>query len=189
MLKSRKIWEDCRKAVYEARAIAGRINVLYHGTRYPRSVLGMNTLFYSYPGTAQVAFTRSPEVAAYFAFTDRDNDENTGAILIVDRASLRCRYRLEPWHDPIWDGQDVQLDEMEERVWRRDIKDISRHLIGVVPVGGTNRSSRQKGQNNRFFRMCLRLRAEGYAPEVAYQMVMPPIPSDVQELLDELRTH
>jgi hypothetical protein len=176
------ISERYRKAAHEARAIAGRINVLYHGTGHPRSVLGMNTLFYSYPGSA-----RSPEVAAYFALSDRDNDEDTGAILIFDRASLRCRYRLEPWHDPIWDGPDVQSDEMEERVWRRDIKDIRRHLIGVVPVGGPNRSSTQKKQRNRLYRMCLRLRAEGYEPEAAYQMVMPPIPSDVQEIFDELR--
>jgi hypothetical protein len=77
---------------------------------------------------------------------------------------------------------------MEERVVGRiDIKDIRRHLIEVVRVGGTNRGSIKKTERNRLRRKWLELRAKGCEPEAAYQMVMPPIPSDVQELLDWLR--
>jgi hypothetical protein len=130
----RRLWKlptRCRQLAEDTRTVAGRRNVLYHGTRHPRSVLRMNTLFRSCAGGEErVPFTRSPEVAAHFALLDRDDDENTGAILIFDRTSLRSRCRLEPCHDPIWDKPDVHWDEMEERVWWRDIDDVRRHLLG-----------------------------------------------------------
>jgi hypothetical protein len=78
----------CKELSQDARAIAGRQAVLYHGTRHPRSVLRMNTLFYSHQGSAQVSFTRSPEVAAYWALLERDNDEGKGAILVFNGSKL-----------------------------------------------------------------------------------------------------
>jgi hypothetical protein len=50
MLKLWKLPTTCRQLAEDARIVAGRRDVLYHGTRHPRSVLRMNRLFYSYPG-------------------------------------------------------------------------------------------------------------------------------------------
>jgi hypothetical protein len=63
-----------------ARKMAMNRNVLYHGTRYARSILRSGVLFTAYPGKPKVAFTRSPEVAAYWALMERFNDEGRGAI-------------------------------------------------------------------------------------------------------------
>jgi hypothetical protein len=88
-------------------------------------------LFYSipvFPGCS----SRSPETAAYFALLERDSDEGRDAILIFDRQSLRCRYRVEPWHDNFWDDEAGRTDEMEERIWE-SVTDVARHLIGMSP--------------------------------------------------------
>jgi hypothetical protein len=61
----------------------------------------------------------------------RDSDEGRGAILIFDRQSLRCRYRIEPWHDDFWDDETGRRDEMEERIWQ-NVTDVGHHLIGRV---------------------------------------------------------
>jgi hypothetical protein len=42
-----------------------------------------------------VSFTRSPEVAAYFALLERDDDEGRGSVFIFDRQSLERRYKVE----------------------------------------------------------------------------------------------
>jgi hypothetical protein len=133
------------------------------------AVLRMNTLFYSHPGSAQVSFTRSPEVAAYWTLLERDNDEGKGAILVFNRSKLRNRYRLDPYHDPIWDSPSV--DEMEEWVSSRDIHDVRRYLVGVVMVGSKKRTSPEKQRRNRSFQKRLALRSEGIEPELAFEMV------------------
>ena len=114
-----------------ARKAAGGRDVLFHGTRNAKSILTTGVLFYSATGEPGVFFTRSPETAAYFALLERDNDEGRGAILIFDRQSLRCRYRIEPWHDEFWDDETGRRDEMEERVWS-NVTDVGRHLIGLI---------------------------------------------------------
>ena len=166
MLKLWKLPRKCRDLAQGARAIAGRRDVLYHGTRYPRCLFRHNVLFST---GDQVAFTRSPEVAAYFSSLDRDDDEGRGAILVFDRRSLQSRYRLEPWHDPIFDTASFRQDEMEERVWWRDIADVRRHLIGTVMTGRT-KSRARKTYNNRRHELQIRLRVAGVAPALAFEI-------------------
>ena len=156
------------ECLQEARAIAGRREVLYHGTRHLRSVLRMNTLFCSYPGDKQISFTRSPEVAAYVASIERDNDEGEGAVLVFNRRALQNRYRLDLWHDF---HEMEEMEEMEERVWGRDIPEVQRYLLGIAMVGRKKRNSRDRRRNNRLFQMTLALRAEGVAPELAQELV------------------
>src|SRR5262245_21733604 len=50
-------------------------DVLYHGTRFAELIQKTGVLFYSDPGDPKVSFTRSPEVAAYWALLERDDDE------------------------------------------------------------------------------------------------------------------
>lgn len=148
MLRQNRInVEGLRELTAEARRVAKRSNVLYHGTRYVHSILSMGTIFHSFPGEPQVALTRSPETAAYFALLPRDDDEGQGAILIFDRQSLQSRYRIERWHDTFWDDAKSRNDEMEERIWE-DITDVGRHLLGMVSGPMTPRSDRVKKFNH-----------------------------------------
>lgn len=130
------------------KAATGR-DVLFHGTRHASSIRTTGVLFHSIPGDPMVSFTRCPETAAYFALMERDDDEGCGAILIFDRQSLRCRYRIEPWHDDIWDDETGRRDEMEERVWE-NISDVGHHLIGVVTEPMTRRSKEPKPHRRAF---------------------------------------
>jgi hypothetical protein len=129
-----------------ARQTAAGRDVLFHGTRHAKSILTTGVLFYSTPGDPGVFFTRSPEIAAYWALMDRESDEGWGAILIFDRQSLRCRYRVEPWHNPFCDDKAGRTDEMEERI-RESVTDVGRHLIGYVTEAMTQYSPQTKTRN------------------------------------------
>ncbi|MCK1709016.1 MULTISPECIES: hypothetical protein [unclassified Bradyrhizobium] len=75
-----------------------------------------------------VFFSCSPEVAAYFACLRGEKEERRSAgVLILDRSSLRQRYRLEPNRYDPFDGR----NEREEAVWGRTVS-FRRHLLGVV---------------------------------------------------------
>ena len=93
----------CRnqRLVQLSRKLAGRRPVLFHGTRYPKSIARSGMLLFATAGDPVVCFSRSVEVAAYWADMPRDDDEGRGAVFVFDRCSLATRYRLEPFHDPI----------------------------------------------------------------------------------------
>ena len=74
-----------------ARQKAMNQDVLYHGTRYAKSILKRGALFRSAFGDQKVCFTRFAEVAAYWALVERDDDEGRGSIFIFDRNSLGRR--------------------------------------------------------------------------------------------------
>jgi hypothetical protein len=139
MFRPKKYCEAERRLANLARKIAMKRDVLYHGTRYAKSILRSGVLFSADRGG--VCFTRSPEEAAYWALLERDNDEGRGAILIFDRQSLRCRYKVEPHHDPIWDTDTNCRDELEEAVWG-DIINIGKHLVGFVSDPAVQSSAR-----------------------------------------------
>jgi hypothetical protein len=107
-----------------ARAIGRGRDPIYHGTRFPEKVLRGGKLM---PHGGAVSFSRSPEVAAYFAhLIGSEADGYSPALLVLDRNSLRQVYRLEATrYDEKWD------DEREEAVYGRTIN-FRRHLLGVV---------------------------------------------------------
>jgi hypothetical protein len=111
--------------VQGVRALCKGRDVIYHGTRYPTAILNSGTLACS-PITPKVAFTRSPEEAAYWATLWRDEDEGRGAVLAFDRRRLCARYRLECVVDAA-----SSADEQEEFIWRRNV-DLASGLIGFV---------------------------------------------------------
>ena len=110
-----------------ARKISRGHDAIYHGTRNLISVLRTGKLLPPTFGDIAVFFTRSPEVAAYWAnMVGEEREPFCGGVLVLNRTSLVQNYRLEPsrytqdWHD-----------EREENVWCRPIN-IRRHLLGVV---------------------------------------------------------
>lgn len=116
----------------QLRTVTRGMDVIFHGTRYPRQILMQDTLLYSRSGYQAVFFTRSLQVASYWALLERDDDEQDGAVLVFDRPRLRARYRLVPFHDPIWDTPQKLNDEAEELVWGRNIERMHSYLLGAV---------------------------------------------------------
>jgi hypothetical protein len=125
ILRVPKVEDSERSLVQLSRQLAGRRPVLFHGTRYSASIVRSGMLLFATGGDPVISFSRSPEVAAYWADMPRDDDEGRGAVFVFDRRSLAARYRIEPFR---WGGAD---DEMEERVWLTNIA-IAPHLIGFV---------------------------------------------------------
>jgi hypothetical protein len=139
--KPRAIRKAAKSLADQARTIAGNRDVLYHGTRYPSSILNSGIILRNAHGVRVISFTRSAEIAADFALLERDSDEGRGAILIFDRQSLRYRHRIEPFHEH-------QRDELEERTWD-DLVDIGSHLVGLVTTPSICRSQKQRRLNRR----------------------------------------
>jgi hypothetical protein len=102
-------------------------DAIYHGTRHLPLVLRTGKLLPPDWGHTAVFFTRSPEVAAYWAsMMGGEIDQFCGGILVLNRTSLVQNYRLEPSrYAEDW------ADEREESIWDRSIN-IRRHLLGVV---------------------------------------------------------
>ena len=119
-------WEK-PMAVALRREFRGR-DVLYHGTRYPKEIFFSNSLLADEISNA-VCLTRSPEVATYWATLPRDDDEKFGAVFVLDRFRLKSRYRLYTHHD----FECVfEQDEMEERIWGRNIYALHTYVVGLV---------------------------------------------------------
>lgn len=111
-----------------ARKIGRGHDAIYHGTRHLTLVLRSGKLLPAKIGDAAVFFTRSPEVAAYWAnMWGREQDQFCGGVLVLNRTSLVQNNRLEPSRY----AEDWKYDEREESVWGRPIN-IRRHLLGVV---------------------------------------------------------
>jgi hypothetical protein len=103
-------------------------DVIYHGTRALPEVMRAGKLIPPDFAERAIFFSRSAEVAAYFACLKGEKEERRSpGILILDRSSLRQRYRLEPnRYDPFH-----LHNEREEAVWGRTVS-FRRHLLGVV---------------------------------------------------------
>src|SRR6188472_1663796 len=86
-------------------------------------------------GRPTVTLTRCPQIAAYWSMMPRDDKNENGAILVLDKLSLRSRYRIKPLHDVEWSGwPTLRNKEAEEVIWGEDICDLRTHLIGIVRV-------------------------------------------------------
>jgi hypothetical protein len=89
------------------------------------------------PPHGAISFTRLLHVAAFFAVLPRrGEDEQLGAILILDRAKLAQRYKLECYRDDVWDEYPERAErknsEAEERVVGQDIKDLNRYIVDMI---------------------------------------------------------
>jgi len=73
-----------QRLVQLSRKLAGRRPVLFHGT-YPKSIACSGMLLFATAGDPVVCFSRSVEVAAYWADMPRDDDEGRGAVFVFDR--------------------------------------------------------------------------------------------------------
>ena len=139
MLHHIKYSDAERELAGAARQTAMNRDVLYHGTRYPKLILRTGVLFRAEGGGKTVCFSRSPEVAAYWALLERDDDEARGAILVFDRRSLERRYEIKSVPGPYWHSDKLFHDEAEEEIWDDVVEIVGRHLIGFVssPKGRT----------------------------------------------------
>jgi hypothetical protein len=141
--------QDFIKATREA--VHGR-SVLFHGTSLGSQIARTDTLLVPSVGDPMVSFTRSPEIAVHFATLPKDFDDGLPTVFMFDRRSLKSRFRLEPHEDEADDEQRVGKFEMEERVWDRDIRPISRHLIAIVfGLGGRIYTLTTKREFRNFF--------------------------------------
>lgn len=146
MRASQRFTKEERILADIARKVARDQNVLCHGTRYAQSILRAGVLFTPYPGEPKISFTRSPEVAAYFAMLDRFNDEGSGAILVFDRDSLHSRHKIKLVRSDTGWGH-----EAEEEIWD-DIPDVAKHLVGLISEPRKSCSVRHR-LRSRFFSM------------------------------------
>jgi len=137
-----------RELALLARTVATNRDVLYHGTRYRQSILKMEILFRPEIGAA-VCFTRSPEVAAYWALLKRDNDEGRGSIFVFDRQSLTSRYKTQCNFEVYWHSDTTFHDEAEEQIFD-DVTKIGVHLIGIVSGPTVKLSQRDKILNREW---------------------------------------
>lgn len=66
----------------------------------------------------------------------RDDEEATGAILVLDRECLRVRYKLVQFQDPIYDGDPLWGGpinrEAEELIGVPTIVDLKNYMIDVI---------------------------------------------------------
>ena len=141
-----------RELALLARKLATNRDVLYHGTRYRQSILKTETLFRPEVGVDAVSFTRSPEVAAYWALLNRDDDEGRGSILVCDRQSLASHYKIKCNPQVYWHGDTAFHDEAEEQIFDNVTK-IGDHLIGIVSRPTVKLSQRHKILNRDFEKM------------------------------------
>ena len=144
-----KYTKAVRQLAGMARQKAMDRDALYHGTRFAELILNTGVLFYSDPGKPQVSFTRSPEVAAYFALLERDDDEGRGSVFIFDRQSLERRYKVEANPEVDWHTKTLFHDEAEEEIWANVI-DIGNRLIGLVSSPTGCRSHKHKTLNREY---------------------------------------
>jgi hypothetical protein len=149
MYRHQKYTDAQRALATRARSKAGKRDVLYHGTRYPRSILESGILLRATSPSCQVCLTRSPEVAAYWAMMDRRDDEGRPTIFILDRASLASKYTLSPNPEPYWLSSTLFHDEAEEAIFANVIG-IGDHLVGMVSGRRALLSQANKKLNRRY---------------------------------------
>src|SRR5215831_13734296 len=162
--------EAQRQLAEMARQKAMGRDVLYHGTGFAKSILKMGILFHADTGSEHmVSFTRSPEVAAYWALKDHDYKSDRESVLIFDRQSLERQYSIESVPG-VWQLSRARFhDEQEEAIWANVIG-IDDHLLGLVSGPAVRRSRKCKTLNRKYMavfeaRLWV-LALEGYSREV-----------------------
>jgi hypothetical protein len=123
-----KVSADLRKYVPRHRA------VLFHGTPYPCAILRSNSLIYERSlAEGGISFTRQLHVAVYWALLGRVEDEQQGAVFVLDRDKLAQKFSLTPFH---WrkSGEDKSRGdfEAEEKIFRRDVSNLHKYILDVI---------------------------------------------------------
>jgi hypothetical protein len=118
--------------------ISFRGSMLFHGTKTPCTI-AMQDVLRCHDNSA-ISFTRLLHVAAYWATLRRDQDEQYGAVLVLDRTKLAQRYRLECYRDPIFDDFPERAarksSEAEECIVGRDVTNLRRYIVDVIWTDG-----------------------------------------------------
>jgi hypothetical protein len=126
---SRSADQDFTNAV---RDVARRQSVLFHGTSLGSLIARTDTMLYPTIGDPIISFTRSPETAVHFATLPKDFDDGFPTVFVFNRDALRTRYRIEPYQSIVPKGYTMGKFEAEERIWLRDIPQMSRYLSAIV---------------------------------------------------------
>lgn len=101
---------------------------VYHGTRYAKAILEADCIKCAPMGDTHVSLTRNFDTALYWADCERDDDEDVGSVLILDRAKLEADHVLTPFVSSPGDE-----DEHEEACMS-DISELSKYLVSVVTI-------------------------------------------------------
>ncbi len=123
-----KIAAELRKYVPRQRA------VLFHGTPYPCAILKSNSLIYHRSlAEGGIAFTRQLHVAVYWALLGRMEDEQQGAVFVLDRDKLAQNFSLTPfrWRKSGADKSGGDF-EAEEKIFGRDIPNLHKYILDVI---------------------------------------------------------
>jgi hypothetical protein len=124
---------------------AGR-QTIFHGTRHVEDVLDDGILYPSLHGDSAISFTRSAEIAAYFALLPgRVNDLYSGGVLVLDRRRLARDHRLERF--TYEDDEDKYLHEQEKRVWDKRVV-LTHLLIGTVTEADLDRIFEERQEHH-----------------------------------------
>jgi hypothetical protein len=110
-------------------------SLLYHGSRSPAQILRDNALLVPEVGIPAVSFSRLLHVGIYWATLEREN-EQIGAVFVLDRDHLAQTYKLEPFRDPVWEDcpetRARKSSEAEEQVRHRDVAGLSQFLVDII---------------------------------------------------------
>ncbi|MEQ1940771.1 hypothetical protein ABMA46_21285 [Mesorhizobium sp. CN5-321] len=120
-----------RKLAAHLRQVARGKSVLFHGTSLGSLIVRTDTLLVPSSGDPSISFTRSPEWAAHFAGLPKTDDDGLATVFVFEREALRYNYRLELHQDSIEEGAHNKF-EMEERVYERDIRPVSKLLHAIT---------------------------------------------------------
>ncbi len=114
-------------------------SLLFHGTRQPCTILRENKLNYiPIDSNNSISFSRMLHVAVHYARLSNPKqdgfrkDETYGAVLVLDRDRLCQDYAVKPYQWHLRVTRFAGVYEGEEAVFRRDITDLHRYLVGVL---------------------------------------------------------
>ena len=112
-------------------------SVLYHGTRFPRTILESDALLCVEDNYLAVHFSRLFHVGMYWGTIKRiTGDEGIGAVLVLDRCKLSQTFRLDCRRDDFWDEtpgrNEPKCSEAEEIIFGRDVTNLHKYILDVI---------------------------------------------------------
>ena len=126
-------------------------DVLFHGTSYPTRIICDDMIKADGPTLPHICLTRQPGTAVRWAFNQRDDTSDRGAVLILDRQKLRHHFKIEPYLDEGWALPTFPDDEAEERIFGRNISNLHNYLIDIVWIPECATLLAWQDDSTRFF--------------------------------------